>query len=517
MSVDNIKLYKALKRYNDNILKYYKDTSLSDDEYFLYAINYDITSNALNILTNIFMDNLESSGVDLSCRCILEAFIILKMNESGAISEEQKKIFKQIYANVDYDNFNTLASHLPDNHPLKKYLESISIDRQEVIGNCLTHFGCERKDLFRVSIDDPCIYLKTNKDEDTRFVTLIAKYPPRNEYDYRIYNSLSLFIHPRCDMNQNALNEIFSVRNMYVDEILVLVWKHLESKGLLDFEEESVSDFDYDFIHNPVLKNNLSNINQTKQMFDYLQEAICNISENETDIFTLQFLKRIKLQVVDMMLSLSLGYKEHTIACYKSFIEEFSVFHAIESFPTHKEREYLKKAYWITTKLQFKYLFDASTDEENLKMRGEIDQLYLNYYKTRYQLKSSSSLYENMKMNDLHFLTKHKKSFNRFVKTLNEDANGYDEDLFYDARSVYSFSKDLSHASGYSFNSSVEIVNLYAYKTLFHTFNFLVFFVKNSSIALNKKNAHRNLRVFYDFFKSMRQIYSKQVERLINK
>lgn len=66
-------LYKVLRRYDVEILKHYNCEEKSDDDYFFYGISSDIISNALNILTNYLSGNIESAGVDLSTRTILEA------------------------------------------------------------------------------------------------------------------------------------------------------------------------------------------------------------------------------------------------------------------------------------------------------------------------------------------------------------------------------------------------------------------------------------------------------------
>ena len=76
-SYDINDLYKTLKRHDKDILKHFCDDDLSDIDYFFYGINSDIISNSLNILINYFSNNLDSAGVDLSCRTIIEAFVIL--------------------------------------------------------------------------------------------------------------------------------------------------------------------------------------------------------------------------------------------------------------------------------------------------------------------------------------------------------------------------------------------------------------------------------------------------------
>ncbi len=98
-------LYKVLKKIDVDTLKHYNDSSIPDVDYFSYAIKNDIISNALNIVINYLFGNIESCGVDMSCRTIIEALMILKIDEHNEISDIQKKIYRYSYTYVDISNF----------------------------------------------------------------------------------------------------------------------------------------------------------------------------------------------------------------------------------------------------------------------------------------------------------------------------------------------------------------------------------------------------------------------------
>ena len=91
-------LYKSLKRLDSDILAKFNCAEITDEDYFFYGIHNDIVSNALNILVNYLTGNIESAGVDNSCRMILEALTILAMDESGDIETVQKSIYRYSYA-----------------------------------------------------------------------------------------------------------------------------------------------------------------------------------------------------------------------------------------------------------------------------------------------------------------------------------------------------------------------------------------------------------------------------------
>lgn len=65
--------YKLLWTYDQDILDHFNDDTITDNDYFFYVINSDIISNTLNIVINVLSKNIESAGVDLSCRVIIEA------------------------------------------------------------------------------------------------------------------------------------------------------------------------------------------------------------------------------------------------------------------------------------------------------------------------------------------------------------------------------------------------------------------------------------------------------------
>lgn len=114
-------LYKTLKQQDVEILKHFNCDEVSDNDYFFYGISSDIISNSLHILINYLSGNIESAGVDTSCRTILEALTIIEMNKNGEITHLQKKIYRYSYAYVDLDNFHAiLTNEMKDSPELQK-------------------------------------------------------------------------------------------------------------------------------------------------------------------------------------------------------------------------------------------------------------------------------------------------------------------------------------------------------------------------------------------------------------
>jgi hypothetical protein len=70
--------------------------------------------------------------------------------------------------------------------------------------------------------------------------------------------------------------------------------------------------------------------------------------------------------------------------------------------------------------------------------------------------------------NSLYFLDNSKKSFNKFVREAIEGITT-EEAQDKDFMTLYKISKDMSHASGYSFNATVDLVRVVSHKILYTT------------------------------------------------
>ena len=192
-------LYKSLKRLDLDILAKFNRAEISDEDYFFYGIHNDIVSNALNILVNYLTGNIESAGVDNSCRMILEALTILAMDESGDIEAVQKSIYRYSYAYVDIENFKlvtTKEQFQEDN------FKAIKNDRNKCARYIKKHFGCDYEDIQKQDsgVDDPCFYLKKNIKDKVVFAKLIKKYFPTDSSIGNLYEFFSIIVHPRCEM-----------------------------------------------------------------------------------------------------------------------------------------------------------------------------------------------------------------------------------------------------------------------------------------------------------------------------
>lgn len=504
-------LYKVLRKHDVEILKHYNCDEISDNDYFFYGINSDIISNALNILTNYLSGNIESAGVDLSARTILEAMVILKMDGAGDISENQKKMYRYLYAYVDADNFHSVMKDMPEDFENENLIR-LNDDKEKATKAMLEHFGCTERDLKdrKISIDDPCFYLKKNLRDDIRFSKLLEKYPLGDGSEIDAYEFFSMFIHPRCEMDPRILEALVDVRKMYVDNVLNYVYEYLKSCNLLWYKEDAL-DFDHEFFYNPLLTNNVTNVKGFEYLIHLIKKQLCFLPNGE-DVFTWQFLERVRYLVIDMMTSISLGYREHVIAIFKSFVEEYSVFFAIGSVETKEEFDYIKQAYWVTSRIQLDAHFEKLGMKGNSTPENEIQKLYDEYYKDKYGLKDYKKFYWELRRNSLYFLGKEKKSYNKYVRELIEDVFSSDEHESKDVMTLYRISKDMSHASGYNFNATASMVDASSQKVLIYTYKFLLHFILNASITLEEHGIKTDVKPLVDAIKDLQSMHIEALE-----
>lgn len=507
-------LYKSLKQLDLDILGKFNCTEIADEDYFSYGIQNDVVSNALNILVNYLSGNIESVGVDNSCRMILEALTIFKMDTHGDISPIQKSIYRYGYAYVDLDNFKLVT---PKEQFQEEQFKRIKADRNKCSNYIKKHFGCEYEDIVKRKngSDDPCFYLKKKINSPIVFTKLIDKYFPENKDMRRLYDFFSIMIHPRCEMDPTVEKDTMNLHQHFVDDIINLVSEFLSNNHLLP-SLKYVNDFNSDFFYNPLLTINVNNIKETELAFNLMIKSICGVFENY-DWFTWFFLEKTKYLVLDMLISLSLGYTEHVIASFKPFAEMFSIFYVINTHENITEFELLKRSYFISSRIQFNEHFKTyNIAASNHYYKEELQSLYDNYYATQYNIDSFSKFYDKYLHNSLYFLDDSKKSFNKFVREAFEGI-AIDEMQAKDLMTTYKISKDMTHASGYSFNATVDLVRITSHKVIHSSLFMLYQFLLDVIATLNEQAINIDLTNIMSFLNSHMQIQLDAIGEIYQK
>ena len=504
-------LYITLRKHDKDILAHFNDDKLSDCDYLFYAIFSDIVSNALSIVANIFIDNESSVGVDNNARSIIEGFVILKMLKNGDISENQQKIFRNHFAVVEYENFKWLIKQQPDNPVIvemkKRYDDAVKF--------LCEFYGCKKNYLKHCYYGDPLFYLKKNLDDDIRFVNLLKKYPIFNENSLRAYDFYSIMIHPRFADSEVFDSALLDLKKKYNRLVLNYLVEILKSNKLIVIDKKA-NTFADDFYKNPILVNNVANIQQIDVAFAMLAVDLCKLKEGE-DVFTLFFLKTISSLVKDMMLSETLGYNEQVISKYKSFIELAAVHARINCADSQDEFKILKRAFAISSKLQLEEHFAAM----NISKKTEYDELkdlYDSYYKNKYNIPTLEEFQKGMRNNSLYFLNpKESKNYNYYVKNVIYELFS-DEDRRIELFEMYKLSKDMNHASGYNFNSCPGVPEFYSHLVMHAVYTWLINFVIHATAVVEKMD-HKSkyTQTFLDGLKVFADLENNYMEEIGNK
>ena len=355
--------------------------------------------------------------------------------------------------------------------------------------------------------------MKQNLHDDIRFSKLLEKYPLGDGSEVRAYEFFSMFIHPRCEMDPKILKALVDIRKMYVDNVLNYVFEYLKSCDLLWYDDDAL-DFDHEFFYNPLLVNNVTNVKGFEYLIHLIKKQLCFLPKGE-DVFTWQFLERVRYIVIDMMISISLGYREHVIAIFKSFVEEYSVFFAIGSVESQEDFDQIKHAYWVTSRIQLDAHFEKLGMNSGSTPEDEIQKLYDEYYKEKYGLKDYKKFYWELRRNSLYFLGKEKKSYNKYVRGLIENVFSDDEHKSKEAMTLYRISKDMSHASGYNFNATASMVDAYAQKVLIYTYQFLLHFIINASLTLEEHKIKTDVKPLIDAIKDLQSMHFETLNKII--
>lgn len=501
-------LYSSLKKRDREILENYNDASISDNDYFMYGIQSDIVSNSLDIINNYYISNLESAGVDLSCRCIIEALVVVEMNKKKLISDLQKKIYRYSYSLVDMDNFKDVI-----NTPTSVYeteaLNNILNDKKKAINAIMQHFNCKKEDLVgkRVYKNNPSFYLQKELQQSVQYSKLLDNYPVFDKCK-KAYDFFSIMLHPSCELDSDFKNELFKKRREYIQIVLNAVLNYMQKSNLVDID--SALSFNQDYFMNKKIDNNRINIERFGSFMEILEKNLCDLPLGY-NVFTSQLLRKIRCLILDMMMSLSIGYVEHVVTIFKSFIEEFSIFYEISSLQMEKYR-YVVRGYWLSSRLQFSCFFEDNNIFFNVE--DKIKNIFDGYYKDEYKI-SFEKFCKNIRDNSLYFLCKENKNYSLHVRNFSEEYFSNTKGINKNICLLYELSKDMCHATGYNFNASEKMVVVMAHKAIIFSLMVIEHFVLFSSLSFYEHNIPLQAKTFIDFLKGMIGVYNESCEKFV--
>ena len=515
ITIDDI--YKALKYHDLEILKHFNDENLTDQQYLFYAINNDIISNALFIVANMQIGNLESIGIDNCCRTIIEAFVVLKMIAKGDISDGQAKIFRYHYAIVDFANMRKLVTDEVKQTDDFKYVER---DRKKAYEALLNFHQCTASELRNnPDFDDSNFYLKKHLEDKINFSALLEQYPIFDVKEIKMYEFFSIFVHPRFEKDSKIEEAYSSIRAAYIKRIIDYIVSFLKNAKLFVFDKE-VTSFEQDYYKNPILQNNILNMKDMNLIFDSIEQKICFFDEGY-DSFTLFFLEKMRSLIADMELSITLGYREHIISIFKSAIEYIAIYSTINECSSLEDFKKIKLAYCYSSRLQIDNL---ALPKELLKEAGfpdtfieetisEFKQLFNDYYKEKYELDNFEYFLDKTRHNARYFLNKSKSSYNGFVNKMLDDlyANKSESDFI---KMIYKISKDMNHGGGYSFNSSPGLIDSQCRHVQITLYRYMYKMLAFAALTLKEHGKEVDLRFELKYFEVLSKIHQNEIDKI---
>lgn len=509
ITIDDI--YRSLRVHDEEILKHFNDENLTDQNYLFYAISGDIISNALSIIIAIQTNNINSIGVDNNCRAIIEALVVLKMMSLGDISDEQAKIFRYHYAVVDYANMKKFINDKTKEHDDFKYVEK---DRQKAFDAMMSFHNCRKKELMDdPDFDDPNFYLKKKLGKKYKFTELLEKYQIFDVGESRMYDLFSLYLHPRYEFDSEIESSLSKIREKYVYRVLDYVVKYLVDCKLMVFDD-SINNFDQDFFKNPVLKNNVLNILDMLRLFDSIEKKTCYFDDGY-DAFTIFFLNKMKEIIINMDVSISLGYKENIISMFKSTMEYIAMYVYISEAETIEEFKILKLAYCYSSRLQFNCLLEKMHlprlfADETI---SELKMLFDKYYKEKYQIDDFDKFLKKVEYNARYFINKDKNNFNAIVNKVIDDI--YDDPGEREfTRMIYKISKDMNHGGGYSFNSSPGLIDSQCRHVKYTIYKFMVDKLNRTVTTFAEHGKTVDLNIEIKFFEVLAEVEKTEIQKV---
>lgn len=506
-------LYRTLRVHDKEILNHFNDETIDDQTYLFYALNSDIISNAISIIMAVETNNLDSIGVDNSCRAIIEAFLVMKMRATGDISDEQAKIFRYHYSIVDMSNMKRFTNEEARNSNNFKYVDR---DRERAYEAILKFHKCTKNDLKKdPDFDDANFYLKKKLGDKIKYSELIRKYELFDVDANKMYELFSIFVHPRFEIDPEIENTLRKIRYSYIKKILDYIVGYLKECKLFVLDE-SLPSFKQEFYENPKLSGNVSNISDMNGIFAMLEQKIC-ILPGGTDNFTRFFLKTMNSIITDMMVSISFDYKEHIISLFKSAFEYIAMYSCISEF-NESTFQSIKLAYCYSSRLQINNL----TEKMKLpNLFGEetvngLREVYEKYYKKEYGISDFETFLDYVSRNARYFLCKNNNSFNSIVNKLLNDLYPDHAEREY-TKLIYKISKDMNHGGGYAFNSSPGLLDSMCRHVQNTIYKYMCKFIMMFEITLKEHKIDVDLSFELLMFKAFSFAEENEIRKVIEK
>ena len=457
-----VEIYKAAKKHDADLLKRYNDKNLSDGDYFWCAINEDIMSNVQSLILHHTINNIESPLVDNNCRSILEAIALARMYKSGKITALQLKIFRYSYALVETDNYKKIQKTIDLKTPeeiqhdkelaLNLFAEQFSITRSE-LDKLIKGEKNKKKRLF---LQDPLSFLASSPSElsTIKYIELIKENIGIQHIE-DLYSIFSIFEHPRYDEDDKYESIFLKSRESFIAIILGLVRGYFNTHKFFLVDGSDISDDSADIFESEHKKTNIIGLQMHDLIFKDLVHQLATYGDSY-DGMCLFVLRKLQCYAKSMFITRHRGLHEQTLSAFRSFAEFISVVNCINMLDL-KAFYATRNAYTYSSRIQVVNLINKITNSNLVIDDQKLLKAFNDYYKEAYAIKDFEQFKENIKKNNRYVIKKFDNSYTNLVSNYFDPEFSKSTEFKNQYTTIYKFALDLSHASGYSFNSSINI------------------------------------------------------------
>lgn len=462
-------LYKSLKIQYNKALKNLDSDKLNDKEFLYAALNFDVVSNALSIVLNYYFDNLDSRGVDINCRIIIEALSLLNMLSNGDISKEQIANFR---------THSKVIERLDQKRHFEKYkkmplFDNIEEEYQEAMRKLMAFYQASERHIKQRYVTDPLFVFKKTLNEKLKYSDIVNHYFPACMDMYKFF---SILTHPNLEHNPNVKIALNRKRWDFITKMLQYVTSFLKNNRFYVPQNRTTS-FDEDVATMSMFKDEIASY---RKYFDNVIRNISNENKNGKDILDIEFLLFTKNLYTDMSIALNLGYLDQVAIKYRVFIEMVSIHFKINNSEDNFEYSSLTNGFLYQTRNSlYPYLTDYDLSGDYRKSIDEgLKYVYKTFYKDEYYLETYADFCENMEENPYYFITNMETGYRNQVVNFATALFKEEEikELILDA---YKVSMNIGHASGYNFNSEEGLIKIYSHVSLFVLWMYLYIYLVN--------------------------------------
>ena len=504
-------LYGHLKNTDSSLLRRLNNPNITDQDYLFCGLLYNLISSTQSIIINKVSANIDSFGVDINCKNIIETICLLNYISTVPVSDEVAKLFRFVFSFKSSEEIKSLFEKEDKNQIIYKILTT---EKEKAIKIIESATSLKKEDIdSRIdSLDSHFAFLKKTIEEKINFNELLEKYPVYNEIENQAYAFFTSANNVYFDIDSNNKLQIDALRKKYIDIVIDYATTYVTEYNFINTNLQSTS-FSKDFINNPTYKNHIENVSWLNGAFEYIKDTLGNIN-NKKDNYSLYFYDKLNKLCIDMFFCLSLGLSEQVLNKFRVFVEMVSLDYHISNLSNEDKDNIVKGLYLLTRARINQYLINTKQGSK-FECDKELKELFDSYYKDKYKMESYDEFKKHFIINYLYFIKQDIKSYSPLIKELVDDMTK-NKKFSNDFELLYKISCDFESTSRYKFASGNLIYDTLAQKALKIVFDYLIESLSFKEGKLKKENVKISLEdainIFSDFANNQEIIVEENIK-----